>query len=78
MSDLVSKLIGMVVLWNKVVVGDNVFVYELGIYQDGFLKEKFIYEIILLEFVGVIVDVFVLGKYFGCYVFKDWLIVLGF
>lgn len=31
-SILVSRLMGMVVLKNKVIVGVNVFVYELGIY----------------------------------------------
>lgn len=32
MSDIISKFIGMNIVFNKVIVGKNVFVYELGIY----------------------------------------------
>lgn len=53
MSCLVFESMGMIVQFNKVIVGVNVFVYSFGIYQDGVIKNRVIYEIMDLLDVGV-------------------------
>lgn len=73
----VLQIIGYLVQFNKVVVGVNVFVYELGIYQDGVLKYCEIYEIMWVQDVGWFQNKLVLGKYLGCNVFKFCLQELG-
>lgn len=75
---LLVQLIGQLVLCNKVIVGENVFVYELGIYQYGMFKYCGIYEIMWLQDVGIGEIWLVLGKYFGCVVLCQWLELLGY
>lgn len=75
---LLQCLVGMLVQCNKVIVGVNVFVYELGIYQYGMLCYCGIYEIMCFEDVGWENLQMVLGCYSGCVVVEVCLCVLGF
>lgn len=52
-SQLVSQICNMSISVNKVIVGSGVFVYFFGIYQDGVLKNRENYEIMILEFIGL-------------------------
>jgi len=76
-SDLISRLTGMVVPGNKAVIGNNAYVHESGIHQDGVLKEKTTYEIINPELVGFNVNNMFLGKHSGRHAFKTRLEELG-
>ncbi|MEH6940987.1 2-isopropylmalate synthase [Bacillus sp. JJ722] len=76
-SDLISRLTGMIVPANKAVVGNNAYVHESGIHQDGVLKEKSTYEIINPEVVGFSINNMYLGKHSGRHAFKTRLEELG-
>ncbi len=52
-SRLVSQLMRMPVQANKAIVGRNAFAHSSGIHQNGVLKNRFTYEIINPEDVGV-------------------------
>lgn len=52
-SRLVSKLMRMPVQPNKAIVGRNAFAHSSGIHQNGVLKNRFTYEIINPEDVGI-------------------------
>ncbi len=52
-SRLVSQLMRMPVQANKAIVGRNAFAHSSGIHQDGVLKNRFTYEIMKPEDVGV-------------------------
>jgi len=52
-SRLVSELTHMPVQFNKAVVGRNAFAHESGIHQDGYLKGRATYEIMLPEWIGL-------------------------
>lgn len=72
-SKLVSSVSGMYVQNNKAIVGENAFLHESGIHQDGFLKERSTYEIITSETIGRVEDEnLVLGKHSGRHSFKDY------
>lgn len=77
-SRLVSQLTGMVVQRNKAIVGANAFAHEAGIHQDGLLKERSTYEIMLPEDVGISGTELVLGKHSGRHAFANHLEKLGF
>jgi len=77
-SRLVSKITGVVVQPNKAIVGANAFAHESGIHQDGFLKERSTYEIMMPEAVGIPQSKLVLGKHSGRHAFKDRLKTLGY
>ncbi len=76
-SDLISRLTGMIVPGNKAVIGNNAYVHESGIHQDGVLKEKSTYEIINPELVGFSINNMFLGKHSGRHAFKTRLEELG-
>lgn len=76
-SRLVSKLTGFVVAPNKAIVGGNAFRHESGIHQDGVLKERSTYEIILPEDVGFTGTGIVLGKHSGRHALAERLKDLG-
>ncbi len=77
-SKLVSKITGMMVQPNKAIVGANAFAHEAGIHQDGYLKERSTYEIMMPETVGIPQSKLVLGKHSGRHAFKDRLRNLGY
>lgn len=77
-SRLVSRLTGMIVPGNKAIVGANAFAHESGIHQDGMLKEKSTYEIMLPETIGLKESKLVLGKHSGRHAFREKLIELGY
>ncbi|MCU0650967.1 MAG: 2-isopropylmalate synthase, partial [Candidatus Omnitrophica bacterium] len=77
-SRLVSRLTGFVVAPNKAIVGHNAFRHESGIHQDGVLKERSTYEIIMPEDVGFTGSGIVLGKHSGRHALAERLKELGF
>jgi 2-isopropylmalate synthase len=52
-SRLVSRLMRMPVQPNKAIVGRNAFAHSSGIHQDGVLKNRFTYEIMSPQDVGI-------------------------
>lgn len=64
-SNLVSRLTGLAVQPNKAIVGSNAFAHEAGIHQDGVIKERTTYEIMLPADVGWGDTRLVLGKHSG-------------
>jgi 2-isopropylmalate synthase len=77
-SRLVSSITGMVVQPNKAIVGANAFSHASGIHQDGFLKEKTTYEIMLPESIGLGKSTLVMGKLSGRHAFRQRLEELGY
>ncbi|MFH0908625.1 MAG: 2-isopropylmalate synthase [bacterium] len=77
-SRLVSRMTGLVVQRNKAIVGANAFAHEAGIHQDGILKERTTYEIMLPEDVGWSGTDLVLGKHSGRHAFGNHLARMGF
>lgn len=51
-SQIVSQLCNMPIPANKAIVGSNAFSHSAGIHQDGILKNKKNYEIIIPEHIG--------------------------
>jgi 2-isopropylmalate synthase len=76
-SKLVSGITGFPVQPNKAIVGANAFAHESGIHQDGVLKHRETYEIMLAEDVGWKANRLVLGKHSGRSAFKARLQDLG-
>ncbi|MBX3420264.1 MAG: 2-isopropylmalate synthase [Pirellulaceae bacterium] len=77
-SRLLSKITGLQVQRNKAIVGRNAFAHESGIHQDGMLKERSTYEIMLPEDVGFTKTDLVLGKHSGRAALADRARSLGF
>ncbi len=69
-SRLVSRITGFPVQPNKAIVGKNAFAHESGIHQDGVLKARETYEIMLAQDVGWSDNKIVLGKHSGRNAFK--------
>lgn len=76
-SRLVSSITGFPVQPNKAIVGANAFAHESGIHQDGVLKHRETYEIMLAEDVGWAANKMVLGKHSGRAAFAARLEELG-
>jgi 2-isopropylmalate synthase len=76
-SKLVSTITGYPVQPNKAIVGANAFAHESGIHQDGVLKHRETYEIMLAQDVGWNNNKLVLGKLSGRAAFKSRLEELG-
>ncbi|ARU58718.1 2-isopropylmalate synthase [Oleiphilus messinensis] len=76
-SRLVSTITGFPVQPNKAIVGANAFAHESGIHQDGILKKRETYEIMLAQDVGWHNNSLVLGKHSGRNAFKTRLQDLG-
>lgn len=72
-SNIVSDITGFVVQRNKAIVGANAFAHESGIHQDGVLKERTTYEIMLPEHVGWGSNNLVLGKHSGRRAFSTFI-----
>ncbi len=64
-SRLVSYLTGFAVQPNKAIVGGNAFAHELGIHQDGMLKNPLTYEIMTPQSVGLQGSQLTIGKLSG-------------
>jgi len=64
-SRLVSGITGFPIQPNKAIVGANAFAHESGIHQDGVLKSRETYEIMLAQDVGWSSNRLVLGKHSG-------------
>lgn len=64
-SRLLSQVTGIPVQPNKAVVGANAFAHEAGIHQDGMLKNRLTYEIMMPQSVGWADTKLVLGKHSG-------------
>ena len=77
-SQMVSRVTGFPVQYNKAIVGKNAFAHESGIHQDGMLKHTETYEIMRPEDVGVAATSLVMGKHSGRHAFKDRLASLGY
>jgi 2-isopropylmalate synthase len=77
-SRLVSALTGLHVQRNKAIVGENAFAHESGIHQDGMLKHKSTYEIMVPADVGWAQSRNVLGKHSGRHAYKTRLEELGY
>ncbi len=77
-SATLTNLTGLIVQLNKAVVGRNAFAHEAGIHQDGVLKEKSTYEIMVPEDVGIKESKLVMGKHSGRHALKLKYQELGF
>lgn len=77
-SRMVSGFTGMIVQPNKAIVGANAFAHESGIHQDGMLKNRETYEIMIPEEVGVVKTTMVLGRHSGRHGLKARLEELGY
>lgn len=77
-SRMVSGFTGMIVQPNKAIVGANAFAHESGIHQDGMLKNRETYEIMVPEDVGVVKTNLVLGRHSGRHGLKSRLEELGY
>jgi 2-isopropylmalate synthase len=77
-SSLLCNLTGMLVQANKAVVGRNAFAHEAGIHQDGVIKEKSTYEIMLPEDVGIKESKLIMGKHSGRHALRLKYQELGF
>ncbi len=77
-SRMVSTLTGVAVQRNKAIVGQNAFLHESGIHQDGMLKHRQTYEIMDPETLGIPKTSLVLGKHSGRNAFRDRVTHLGF
>ena len=64
-SRLVSYLTGFAVQPNKAIVGGNAFAHELGIHQDGVIKNPLTYEIMTPQSVGLTGSQLTIGKLSG-------------
>jgi 2-isopropylmalate synthase len=76
-SRLVSTITGFPVQPNKAIVGANAFAHESGIHQDGVIKHRETYEIMLAEDVGWHKNNLVMGKHSGRNAFRARLRELG-
>ena len=76
-SKLVSSITGYPIQPNKAIVGANAFSHESGIHQDGVLKHRETYEIMLAQDVGWSTNKLTLGKLSGRNAFRTRLQELG-
>src|SRR5207237_4968555 len=77
-SRLVSTLMSMPVQANKAIVGANAFAHASGIHQNGVLKDRLNYEIMIPEEVGWVESNIVLTARSGRHAFQHRLEKLGF
>jgi len=70
-SALLTELTSESVQANKAIVGRNAFAHEAGIHQDGVIKDRRTYEIMMPADVGVAQSTLVLGKHSGRHAVKQ-------
>jgi 2-isopropylmalate synthase len=68
----------MPIQYNKAIIGRNAFAHESGIHQDGFLKGRATYEIMMPEWIGLSESYLPLGPRSGRAAVKSRLEKLGF
>jgi len=76
-SKLLTHLTGLVPARNKPIIGENVFVHESGIHQDGVIKYRQTYEIMEPKDIGRDSETLILGRHSGMHGFKTRLKKLG-
>jgi len=76
-SRVVASCTGVDVPPNKAVVGANAFAHEAGIHQDGMIKHRATYEIMMPETVGAGGTKLVFGKHSGRHALIHRLTKLG-
>ncbi len=77
-SKLLSSLSGLLVQYNKAIVGRNAFAHESGIHQHGVIKKSTTYEIMKPEDVGRASSELVLGRHSGRHGLRKRCEELGF
>jgi len=77
-SRMVSRLMNIPVQPNKAIVGSNAFAHSSGVHQDGVLKDRTTYEIMIPEDVGIKQHSIVLTARSGRAALKHRLGELGF
>ena len=77
-SRLLSNTTGLVIPFNKPIVGRNAFAHEAGIHQHGMIANTLTYEIMTPESVGRKRSELVLGKHSGRHGLKKRCEELGF
>lgn len=76
-SRLLVHITGMIPSRNKAIVGENVFLHESGIHQDGVLKMRETYEIMKPSDVGRSSETLVMGRHSGKHALKKKLETYG-
>lgn len=64
-SKLIERYSGIQVQKTKAIVGDNCYIHESGIHQDGILKDKDTYQLFNPSIAGYKGDIFTFGKHSG-------------
>ncbi|MFB3925450.1 MAG: 2-isopropylmalate synthase [Syntrophales bacterium] len=77
-SKLLTQITGISVQPNKAIVGANAFAHESGIHQDGLIKEKSTYEIMVPRSVGIPDTHIILGKHSGRHAVREHLRKMGY
>jgi 2-isopropylmalate synthase len=77
-SRMISNITGYEVPPNKAVVGRNAFLHESGIHQDGVLKDRRTFEIMMPKDIGLEGTNIFLGKHSGRHALKEALEELGY
>jgi 2-isopropylmalate synthase len=77
-SKLLSSLSGLLVQYNKAIVGRNAFAHESGIHQHGVIRKSTTYEIMKPEDVGRASSELVLGRHSGRHGLRKRCEELGF
>jgi 2-isopropylmalate synthase len=77
-SRMVSNMTGYEVPPNKAVVGRNAFAHESGIHQDGVLKDRRTFEIMVPQDIGLDGNNIFLGKHSGRHALKEAFEELGY
>ncbi len=77
-SRRVAQVSGFPVQFNKAIVGKNAFAHESGIHQDGMLKNRQNFEIMMPEDVGLTETNLVMGKHSGRAALREKLKNLGY
>jgi 2-isopropylmalate synthase len=75
---MISTVTGLKARRNKAIVGQDAFVYEAGIHQDGMLWRRSTYEIMRPQEAGVPENDLVLGKHSGRHALRDCVTELGY
>ncbi|MBX7105238.1 MAG: 2-isopropylmalate synthase [Gemmataceae bacterium] len=77
-SRKLALVTGLAVPRNKAIVGQNAFAHESGIHQDGVLKHRNTYEIMVPADVGLTDTELVLGKHSGRHALRQRVEALGY